>query len=362
MPRRIMHGLRTENSFLRCCLICTCTLLFLIFQGCRPDVAPVDVESQTSSPQVATGTSTLLIPSDTQSPTRAITVETPALLITPTPLLREDADFTPIAEGVLEPNPTFTNTNVATPTRTPTRGFRPTRTETPTSTVTPTAFPQEAILKIIEPGRFSKLISPLEIDAEVTRGEDGYVYLTLMGENDQIFASQELDFKKSLYNRLLISQTLEFSITSVAELARLVLETHDIQGRIKALSSVDLILLSLGDNEINSSQGLYQTIIIDNPVDEEIIRGSRLFISGRASVMNDTPLIVELLNERGEVIASRTLQLAASTDRQTYTAFVVELSYTVSVQTRARLSIRQESDNEIQGTVALSSVAVILLP
>jgi hypothetical protein len=62
------------------------------------------------------------------------------------------------------------------------------------------------------------------------------------------------------------------------------------------------------------------------------------------------------------VISSRKLEIEAPEDTQTYEPFTVELRFAVSEETDARLVIRQESDNNIPGTIALSSVAVTLYP
>ncbi len=80
----------------------------------------------------------------------------------------------------------------------------------------------------------------------VTPGEDGYVYLSLVGEDQRIIYSQALDYRRAVYSRFLILPSLEFTIPKVAETARLTLETRDLYGRISALSSVDIILLSIG--------------------------------------------------------------------------------------------------------------------
>ncbi len=314
---------------------------------------------------------------DTIEPTASETSTPESVLTMPvSPSLTDmaSATGTPVLYGILEtdtphalaftPYNTFTATLKPTITRTATEGVTPrfTRTFTLTPTRTSTAQPADAVLRISRPGLYSKIISPYKIEAMVTPGEDGFVYLSLVGEDQRVIFTQDLNYRQAAYSRFMIVPSLEFSIPAVAETARLILETRDMFGRPIALSSVDVILLSIGENETNPSQRLFQSFLIDTPRGGSVIQGGKLVLSGRAAPLNGNPLIIELLGEDGEVLVSRQIQVDMPTGEQTYAAFVVELPYTVSAETQARLSIRQESDNRLPGTIALTSIAVSLLP
>ncbi len=92
-----------------------------------------------------------------------------------------------------------------------------------------------------------------------------------------------------------------------------------------------------------------------------MIEGGRLLVSGRAAPLNSNPLIIELVDET-EKTGIQKFSGGNARRNRTYTAFVIELPYVVLNETQARLSIRQESDNRLPGTIALASTAVRLLP
>jgi hypothetical protein len=125
---------------------------------------------------------------------------------------------------------------------------------------------------------------------------------------------------------------------------------------------VDIILLSIGDNQTNPPLQLFEPFMIDYPDDGSVFQGGKIVVGGEAAPMNSSPVIIELIGEDGQVISTRTLEIEVPEGSQTHEPFAVELHYAVSKETQARLVIRQESDNRISGTIALSSVAVTLYP
>ena len=78
--------------------------------------------------------------------------------------------------------------------------------------------------------------------------------------------------------------------------------------------------------------------------------------------VNLNPLIFELINEQGQVIAADTLQVSLPGGDLSHTPFRLDLPYQVNASTRVRLSIRQVSDDRIPGTVALWSIPLLLNP
>jgi len=294
-------------------------------------------------------TLTLVVPPTftPEPPTETVQVmpsETPT--ISPTPTL----DDTQLVETIFAP--------------TATKGPLPTRTRPPTRTptITPTPTPPRASLMITRPGLLSKILSPYQMEAMVTRGMDGIVYVDLIGEDNRVIASRPLDYRSSLYQRFWIAPELEFEISGVAETSRLVLSTRDEFGRLMALSSVDLVLLSLGTNETTPTQIDFEPYLIRYPEEDSLVSGGLLWVTGLARPVNSTPLIVELVDEQGNVIGSNRIQVPYPTGDLSHTPFGVEVPYTVSEITGVRLTIRQESDTRIAGTVALSSMTLFVGP
>ncbi|MCJ7623890.1 MAG: hypothetical protein MUO76_10330 [Anaerolineaceae bacterium] len=259
---------------------------------------------------------------------------------------------------------TSTLTLEPTITETPTEGPSPTFTRLPsaTPTITKTARAPEALIRITRPGLYSKLLSPIQIEAMITKGDDGYVYIELLGEDNRIITSDALDYRRSTYSRFLIVPVIEFEISGVAETARLVLSVRDYYGRMIAVSSVDLILLSLGRNEISPSISMDEPFLIKHPYKNQVLNGGKFVVSGLASPINESPLIIELINEFGEIVSTVQVQLPLATGGVSHIPFAVDVPYEVVESTPVRLTIRQESTGRIPGTVALTSHTIFIEP
>lgn len=193
-------------------------------------------------------------------------------------------------------------------------------------------------------------------------GDDGLVLLDLIGEDGRTIARQRLDYSSFKDRSIGIAPVVEFTISGVAETARLVVSVEDKFGRKIALASTELVLISIGDNQVYPAGYQYAPYIIREPVQDQVIEGGVLHINGMARPVNLTPLIFELTNEQGQVIAADTLQASLPGGDLSHTPFSMDLPYQVSTSTRVRLSIRQVSDDRIPGTVALWSIPLLLQP
>ncbi len=264
----------------------------------------------------------------------------------------------------LTPSNTSTVTLEPTITETPTEGPSPTSTRPPsvTPTITKTPRPADPLIRIARPGLYSKLLSPIQIEAMITKGDDGYTYIELLGEDNRIITSDALDYRRSTYSRFLIVPKIEFEISGVAETARLVMSIRDNYGRIIALSSVDLILLSMGRNEITPSINLVEPFLIRRPYKDQVLSGGKFVVSGLASPVTENPLIIELVNELGEIVSMVQLQLPQPTGEQSHIPFAVDVSYEVTEFMPVRLTIRQESSGRIPVSVALTSSTIFIEP
>lgn len=309
----------------------------------------VTISPTTQATPDGAATNTLVVPSTytPEPPTetaQALPSETPTQTLTPT------IDDTQLVETIFAP--------------TATKGPPPTRTRPPTATptITPTPTPPRARLMITRPGLLSKILSPYQMEAMVTRGKDGVVYVDLIGEDNRIITSRPLDYRSSLYQRFWIAPELGFEISGVAETARLVLSTKDEFGRLMELSSVDLVLLSLGSNETTPSQIDSEPYLIRYPEEDSLVSGGIMWVSGLAKPVNTNPLIVELIDEQGNVVAANRILVPYPTGDLSHTPFGVELEFSVSEITGVRLTIRQESNTRINGTVALSSMPLFIGP
>lgn len=291
---------------------------------------------------------------------------------TSTPVIHPTAT----SEPPTEPSPTETvfvtptltiEPGIITPTDTATSPPRlpyPTRTRIPskTPTITPTPTPPFAHLHIYRPGLLSRIISPYRMEAMVEPGEDGLVKIELFGEDNRVISSQLLDYSDYKYNRFWTAPWIDFNITAAAEIARLVISVDDQFNRKIALSSVELILLYVGRNDTTPSVVVLEPYLIRYPHHDQVIEGGAVWVSGLANPVNEQPLILELIDERREIIGSIQIQVPPPSGVLSHSPFGVEIPYSVNGTTPVRLTIRQESAGLISGTVALSSMLIILEP
>jgi len=316
----------------------------------------------------------------TRTATATVTItptasETATMTATATPLPTETFTLTPSPSSTPTLTSTETLTITAGPsptnTRTPTRTRRPsitssitlTRTPTQTSTVTNTPTPPFAMLRLQRPGPMSKVVSPIQIVAMISPGDDGYVYLQLIGEDNRIISQGYLDYRTSIGRTFLIDPLLDFDISAAVESARLILFTRDQYSRLKALSSTDILLMSVGAPEIYPFTELKSPYLIRYPFKDQEIEGGQLPLIGLARPVNDKPIIIELIDQNGRVVGKSEISVPSPTGDLSHTPFNTTIAYTVTDETPVRLTLRQESGNEtIPGNVALASMEIVLKP
>lgn len=181
-------------------------------------------------------------------------------------------------------------------------------------------------------------------------------------EESNAFYRQRLDYRQYAGKNIGISPQIPFEISAVAETARLVVHTEDRYGRIITLTSVDLVLLTIGENETNPGASLPQPYLIRALKSGDVITGGVLRLTALARPVNPSPVIFELIDETGKVIAVNSRVVDSPSGDLSHTPFTIDIPYQVSDITPVRLSIRQESANRIPGTVALISLPLILAP
>ena len=298
-----------------------------------------------------------------QTPTPSLT-SSPSPSYTPLPPSETPTPGTPTDTPTITLTPTITRTPTVTPTPTPTRWVFNTWTPIPsrTPTITPTPTPPPAYLRILRPGAFSKLLSPVQVEASVSPGEDGLVVVELLGEDGRSLARQRLEYREYINRSIAISPRLEFRIAGVAELGRLAITVSDRFGRRVALASTDLLLFSIGENDFSPAGSGVAPYIFRSPLPDQVIQGGLLAVRGLIRPVNQNPVILELLDEQGQPLAATQLSIELPSGSLSHNPFEAGLAYKVSAPVRARLVLRQESNGRIPGTVALWSIPVNLEP
>jgi hypothetical protein len=329
----------------------------VVFSGCNSAGLLDFMATETLPPTISIPS--LVVPATpTPLPTLADTPAAPAVSPPPPEAPTQSPTLAPSPTETATPGPSLTPSRTATITRTATL----TRTPTSTPTITPTPTPPLAVLRIHRPGLFSEVTSPFRAEVMVAPGDDGWVQLDLLGEDGRHIVAEQMDYRNSTGRHFWISPMVQFSITAAAETSRLVISTHDLFGRTVTLSSVDLILLAVGENEINPAVGDQEPYLVRSPRPEQVVQGGTLTVSGLARPVNDQPLILELIDEYRAVVGSAQIQVPPPSGDLSHTPFQVDIPYSVGITTPVRLTLRQESAGRIPGTVSLSSMLLVLEP
>lgn len=351
-------------------LFLTVLLLAMVNSGCQSALTP-DLPSPTAF--ITPSATLMLSPSATNtaeiSPiiTAALDIASPTILTQP---FTETTGPTPLNIGE---DPTISTTQVnetATITLTPTKTIRPTRTPYPTftrrptrtPTITPTPMPPLAYYRINNLAMYSKVISPVRPESIISPGEDGLIHVEIIGEGQTTISNEVFNYRTSLGRHFLIAPEIDFEIKGVAENGRLQITSFDRYQRTMWLTSVDLILLSIGDNQISTPKDFTEPYIIRQPNENDEITGGMLEIKGLARILNTNPLIIECIDPQGNILCVDQVQLTASMEGVSHIPFSAYLPYQVTEPTNIRLTFRQESNNTIAGTISLFSFEVRLNP
>jgi hypothetical protein len=233
---------------------------------------------------------------------------------------------------------------------------------TPTYTATSTRLPNipYSIIQILSPGQASRVVSPFLLHGYFLPGPKGLARVELLGEDGRMLMREVwlYDTPSDAY----INQNFEiqYEIPGVAETGRLQISIEDQYGRIMALSSVDLILLSLGESDINPPADQLENIIIQQPISNALIQGSTVRVSGLARTRSDQPLTIQLLKNDGTSVGSRQVAITPVSN-DGYSSFSIDVPYKVNTPTRVRLVIWEPGEH-IPGIAQLSSIEILLSP
>jgi len=217
-------------------------------------------------------------------------------------------------------------------------------------------------MRITKPGAYSKVSSPIQLEALISPGDDSLVHIDLIGEDGRIIVSEVLDFRNYDAKNFYITPEIPFIINSAAELARIIVYTHDMFGQRISLVSVDVLLLQLGGSDISAPLVEFEPYLVTTPREGTLITGGTVTVDGAARVVNDQPLVIELINEEGAIVGSAEVLVSQPSDTLVHVPFQVSVLYTVTHRTRVRMSMRQESATRISGTVWMSSTILFLDP
>jgi len=252
-----------------------------------------------------------------------------------------------------------TETAIAlTPQRSPTDTPEPTLSPTAGPTFTPTTIPghEPAAIRIFAPGPMSKVISPITLRMKIVSGESERIQIDLYGEDGRLL-SRNLKQVRTSGDGVDQSIKIPFEIRGAAELGRVTVSTEDKAGRIQALNSVRVLLLSSGNNEINPPGNPSEPVGVFSPRLKEAASGGVLNVRGDVWPFNLQPVILELMDPGGNSIGLRILTVEDINPQ----LFETTIPYEVTEPLTARLTIRQD-DDRISGLFYVYSQEVLLNP
>jgi hypothetical protein len=123
---------------------------------------------------------------------------------------------------------------------------------------------------------------------------------------------------------------------------------------------VDLILLQVGESEINPTTADQEAIFIQQPRPNSMIQGGVLLVSGYARPETSLPLTIQLVTESGAVVGSRMVSVNQAAIGE-YGTFAVEVPYRVQELTQVRLTVFSEGE-QINQVNHLSSLLILVAP
>ena len=218
-----------------------------------------------------------------------------------------------------------------------------------------------ALLQVEKPGEMSRLSSPILVTANVYPGNKGLVNVQLIGEDGRLMADQLLQLNTVDTGWISLATQIQFEINSAGESALIVVSTSDGYDRRIAQVGVPVILMQIGESEIEEPEFFNQPVILSSPVNGGFAKNGSLLIEGQVHLFNESPIIVELISQTGGVVASKAVMVKAAAGKE-YVPFSVDLPYSVSKRTPVRLVVRQPSTLSYNVDISLYSLLLFLDP
>jgi hypothetical protein len=192
-------------------------------------------------------------------------------------------------------------------------------------------------------------------------GPTGRVQIELQGEDGRLLMREIKAIGANEGQQINIAVEMKFEIAAAAEAGRVVISIEDKYGRIMALASTDVILISLGESDINQPGDLRESIVIEEPKTNALIQGGKVRVSGEARPVSDKPLVIELQTTEGRIAGINHMVHVDEAPVGSHGKFSVDVPYSVEEPTRVRLVVWERGDR-IPGVVHLSSLEVMLSP
>ena len=142
----------------------------------------------------------------------------------------------------------------------------------------------------------------------------------------------------------------------------LTLSTKDQFDRLIAVSSVDLILLQIGDQLNNPASVTREPYYIIAPRTTDKIAGGVVHVSGWIRPVNEQPVFFQLIDDSNAILGTSVLNVPPGGFGLDHQQFDVDIVYKIDDMTPVRLTIFQNTEGRISGIAALNSLELLLRP
>lgn len=242
--------------------------------------------------------------------------------------------------------------------------------QTPTATATfipPTLAPSPtataglgiplAAIQIRAPGPMSRIVSPLQVQMLAIAGDTRIIEVDLYGEDG-----------RRLYRSLTpvagspegdpLNIKFPFTIRAAGEDGYLQVSTKDLNGLLRSLVTVRVLLLSAGTSQIApAGNTIYERVAFSSPPPDFSATGGVVEVEGQVLPSGRQPVIIELITDQGKSLTTRILTVSGAD----WQAFKTTLPYKVSAPTPARLYLHQ-ADDVLTGQTYVYSQPILLNP
>lgn len=257
-----------------------------------------------------------------------------------------------------EPTPVATPTPEVTPTpETPTPTPTP---ETPTPTPTPVDPRGEEAIVILEPGPGSRVVSPVTVRGISDPTFEQNLVVRILLEDGTELALEPTTIQADLGERGPYSIEVEFDVDVETQAFIQVYDISARDGGIIHLNSVGLTLAPDGPEDIVVTEPQPEQIAIFEPTNNDTVSGGVAFVEGFALASFEQHLMVEVLDEWGDVVGEEPITVQAP-DLGQPGPYSAEVAYTITSPQPGRIVVRDPSV-AFPGDSYLTSVEVQLEP
>lgn len=253
--------------------------------------------------------------------------------------------------------PLPTNTSMAEPPLPVSTPELPTSTPAPTGTAEPDERPEEAI-QILQPGPGSRVVSPIRLSGIADPTFEQSLAVTLLLADGTELVTVPTQIQADIGQRGPFSVEIPFSITGEQQGFVQVYADSARDGGIIHLASVGVTLAEDGAENIIVAEPGPERIFISSPGQGEAISGGTAHIEGFALAGFEQTLVVDVLDQEGNVIGSQPLIVQAP-DLGQPGPFEADVPYTLTTPGAGRIVVRDPSP-AFGGDVHVNSVEVTL--